>query len=658
MGGGYRRRTARSAGRQGRRRPTRRPRGEFGRIGNWSESLDLFEAALLVAPDRVSLHADALFALSRVLAGTWDPSGVGPRAERSVLLFRRGLEHLETLVTRGGGLAAYENRRDLLSEFRGIGSLYVAEYQPPKTREFIRSLQKEQREVLFRLLPVLIKQERGEDLRFVGAVVSLQPVKEQYEFLEAVILHTQNLPGAKERTFRYTQRWNFEFRYLDSPHLRDYLDRLEKAGNAEVKAAVADMRKKIPAVSPWSRTKPDPNQPKPLHWDDGSYDPPSRVALRPLTFTVVGRDGKGQPPVRPTGLIAAGSGVDVVWNEGEVFLMREPGKLEPVWSPPAARHIYLDSVVFDGRFVWAVARMAATPTLLVIDPSSGKVRDVSAAEGLPQAGERGQTIVLAPLGPRRVAVAGGFGRAWVGVMTFDADSGKASVKVVHEAREVQETSGKGQADRTTIGFTPKFLFALRNPDGTGPARLLVGRGAPNRAGDGSMNPEVVARPLVVNADTGDTKVLDGRVWGGMLPPAFATHDGAVSFPDIDLTTARPRLARVTGQGRKVIVAREVPIPHDDHARLLFHDGRIHIVRQELGSRTVKPGSEWWIADADGRRVRMIASDLPRVNTVAASAHYGVVAWTSHVEPRQEIRVNAVEFVNLPPADPGASRRSG
>ena len=362
----------------------------------------------MVAPDRVSLHADALFALSRVLAGTWDLSGVGPRAERSILLLRRGFEHLETLVTRGGGVQAHENRRSLLSEFRGTGPLSVADYMTPKTREFVRSLQKEQREVLFRLLPLLIKQGHGEDLRLVGSVVGGQPIQELYEYLEAIILHTQDLPGARDRTLRYTQRWHYSFRGLDSPYLRDYLDRLEKAGNADVKAAVADMRKQIPAVSPWSRKAPDPKQPKPVVWDDGSWDPPSRVALRPLAFTIVGRDTKGQPPVRPVGLLAAGPRVDVVWNTKELFLMREPGKLEPVWTA-AVNHVVVHSAVFDGRFAWFVCGSAVSQkvlTLLVIDPMTGKVRDVSAAEGLPKAGER------ADARPRRSATSRGHCRGF------------------------------------------------------------------------------------------------------------------------------------------------------------------------------------------------------------------------------------------------------
>ena len=156
----------------------------------------------------------------------------------------------------------------------------------------------------------------------------------------------------------------------------------------------------------------------------------------------------------------------------------------------------------------------------------------------------------------------------------------------------------------------------------------------------------------MDTETGDAKVMDDRVWGGYLPPTFAAHDGAVSFLDSSSTTAPAALPRhrAGAQGRRR--ARRADAPGTTSFLLLFHDGRIHIVREELGSRTVWRGSEWWVADPDGRR----DSD-DRLGPAAGEVHRRECAITAsspgrhHIQPRQEIRVNAVEFVNLPPADP-------
>jgi hypothetical protein len=87
---------------------------------------------------------------------------------------------------------------------------------------------------------------------------------------------------------------------------------------------------------------------------------------------------------------------------------------------------------------------------------------------------------------------------------FEAETGKATAKVVHTAGDAADRANDQQWHSTTVAFTPTFLVTVRGEpgaDGVSPWRVIVGRGEPLQ-GRGKYNTRVGLHPLVVDPDSG------------------------------------------------------------------------------------------------------------------------------------------------------------
>jgi hypothetical protein len=55
------------------------------------------------------------------------------------------------------------------------------------------------------------------------------------------------------------------------------------------------------------------------------------------------------------------------------------------------------------------------------------------------------------------------------------------------------------------------------------------------------------------------------------------------------------------------------------------------------------GTRWWVVDPGETRPRLVGSDLPEIESVAVSSHYGLVALVQSTKPQPTITLHTVEF---------------
>jgi hypothetical protein len=565
------------------------------RLGNWAECLTLLEASLLLDPAQTELHAEAVAVLTPLVGRSYRracfPQLFGKvddrneDADRFSRLYRRGLAHLEAFADKGGDFFKGQDRS-------GANTL-------------------------------LLFNGGGNFLHHPG---------------------TGTHPEM-ERVLRELKPENDALMAKLNPIL--------------VKQHVAAMGRPRPA--PAERfVKPEGYDP------DAPPDPVAhRIKLTPIDLTIPRPKPPAGPVKRLNGLVAAGPGADVVWTNHAVYLMTEKGKLRVAWEAPDRQTVF-QSAQFDGKYVWCIARRVRNAALLLaLDPATGKAHEVTDADGLPWPPPEHRTdplashrFTLAPLGPGRVCVAGGAPRVWVAVVTCDPNEGKAAVRVIHEAREAPDREDADQWLSTTVAFRPSFMLTLRgapDADGKTPVRVLLGRG-------GTPNLDVNTFPLVIDPDAPSVTVAPYRLtsgnyaetesWAGNL---FATSGGAAYRAD---RIIYPRLLRVPFPGTtREVVAEALP---QSPSFLTFQDGRAHVVQTLLGKYdpkdpkpkragyTVPVSVQWYVVEPGEKRPKLVGVDLPLIEYVAVSSHYGLVAIAQPDKSGDAWPLYAVEIQDAPP----------
>jgi tetratricopeptide (TPR) repeat protein len=652
------------------------------RLGNWQEALALIDASLLLDPRQLEVHADALEILPR-----WIDEIVRPnprdldRLRRGAELHRRGLEHLDALVTGGDRLPRHAPLTGPGTPRRQFASIVTRPFGPdrvPAVEEIIRPLQDEEAALYARLVVHVAKQGHTDEEVYyaVRAGVYRRSDAERYAVLEGVLLDLKNLPGARERMRAHLLHpFNLpRVRAMFAAH-REFLDRLDATGNADIKAAVAEAREtaaelermennlamrlertKVARAAFEAAKKADPKLGTPLSFSD-----PDRLdaALAATPFRHIRLTATPtEPDPAPTkeivfprlgqirGIIPAGPGIDVLWadgafSDGTLYVMKEKGKLRRVFRIGGLRSAFT-SVVFDGKYVWAAGDSVGgrQPVMIVFDPKTERVVPVTERDGLP-AGRKGPVVNreervpghrVAELGPGRVCVAGSFGQAWVAVATYDPAKGVA-VKVIHEARDA-EGDGPDEWKKTTVAFLPWHAFTLRGEpgaDGKAPTRVLVSRLGRSQG--------MMEHPLLIDPDAPAAEVMQDRVPGlNNIYSSCGTGRSvylAWGMGYQEGARKEPRLLRIDYPGK----VRDLgPLPRSGGKPALHFDGQnLHVVRiapelhtwEELvpvKERWWPPGdpSDWWVADADRKGVRKAAADFPRVFAVGTSSHYGLV----------------------------------
>jgi tetratricopeptide (TPR) repeat protein len=649
-------------------------------LGNWAEALALIDASLLLDPKQPELNADAIEFLPR-----WIDEIVRPnprdldRLRRGADLHRRGLEHLDALVTSGAKLARYPKTPPFGAPRRQFGSLVINPFgrpYPPPVAEILHPLQDEDAAVYTRLVVEVAKQgDLWEEVYYAHRACWHGDTSDQYARLEKTLLGLQALPGGAER-----MRAHLLFP-MNLPHGNDtraahaaFLDRLAAAGNADIKAAVAAARAVVPQIEKGetdqakrfeketaaraafdAARKLNPDLGKRLTFaDPDRLDAAlAKTPFRHVRLAELPADQKlavSQYHVPPRlgqirGILPAGPDTDVLWTSGEfsdgtLYVMKEKGKLKPVFRVGESRASFT-SVVFDGKYVWAtgVSPEGAPPVVIVFDPATEKVVRVAERDGLPvprkEAGVARQPFYpghrIAELEPGRVCVVGSFGQTWVAVAAYDPAKGVA-VKVIHEARDAA-TDAPDDWKKPTVAFTPWHAFTLRGEPGPGGkprTRVLITRNGRHLG--------LAEHPLLIDPDAPAAEVMRDRVPGLMMHTPHGTGRSVYLASGMGYQGFERKEARLLRIDYPGAVRDLGPLPPAENKPALHFDGQtLHVVRvgrelfnweefvpvQERWWPAGDP-DDWWVADADRKALGKAAAGHPHVFAVGTSSHYGLV----------------------------------
>ncbi|HEV7225746.1 MAG TPA: hypothetical protein VGN42_23770 [Pirellulales bacterium] len=233
--------------------------------------------------------------------------------------------------------------------------------------------------------------------------------------------------------------------------------------------------------------------------------------LPPFVVRRDGRAGKIQPVQLPWedarggggllnrigGCLPAGQGVDVLWSEGGLYLVKRKGLLKRVWGgdpvegqfrPPSSIGT---SVCFDGKYVWAALTRSSekAPRLIVLDPQSEESWEFGAEHGLPftPLGPTAQPqesafFSVGPIGPGKACVAAWSRSTQLAIVRFDPKTGVSS-KVFHRAETSVDATPRRELDpqtlrKTDVSFQPDRMLRLAAPEAQDRApapRMLIGR---------------------------------------------------------------------------------------------------------------------------------------------------------------------------------------
>ena len=403
----------------------------------------------------------------------------------------------------------------------------------------------------------------------------------------------------------------------DRRDIRGALDQLAMADDPETRKAAETLRRKL-----------------------GS--PPAVVEKSEVTFRTLGEgDGTHAGPVELTGFVGgipAGKGVDLFWRaffHARVCLLKGGGRWSTVVSKPDAGAM-LGTPCFDGRYAWVPVLQAMNlayrpPSLIVIDPESGRTWEVTTKDGLPFPVEEGKvppgtaSLAVAPIAPGQVLAAGTFGPSWLATIAFEPKDGP-SVKVVHEARVVTDPGNLEFWKDTSMSFFPDKMGLVVLGD-------QVGEKAARRVMIGRRHGQFTGHPLLVDPETFALDVMPDyvRILGDLDGQA---RDGGMFWAETanvrsHLETTTADLYRVGFPDFKpTVVAHRV---YEGKAR------RLGLAFD--GDRTLVVGDELWSEDAPGAGFRRLGGSIPEARefedqALARSQNLGLLLLREMAKPYQ------------------------
>jgi hypothetical protein len=484
---------------------------DFSRLGNWAEALALAEASLLLNPDQPALRRDAILALNHV----WEIDGwLDTVSELRGKLHGqlRSLEHVRALISDENALRSYWKTRD----FEFINSLFRSTHVrrlrnsalnhvalPDDIRELRERLEREERETAMRLSRWFTQQRLGHPSIWylLRAIPDLAP-RQQYAARAELIIAHQKAPNVA-KWVRDAVLGGYTVEWLDSVEGREFLDQLatSPAASAAVRQTATAIKRELEAaVAEWYEPHVAVKS-REASMTTGT----TRVSFRPLEIDVVPSAGRAYKMKLFSHLLKA-DGFDIVADARTLGVMKVPGRVTPIWTSQDKLHIV--DVTYDGRYVWAsLATGRNDPAkLLVADPKSGQVWEVTEQHGLPillgdKVPRRSIRPLMrtSPLAPGKVCVAGGFGRGWIAIVSLN--DGSPKVDVFHEARELADNEDKEAWKRTTLAFYPKAILTLSEPkaDGQKGQRVII-----ERSGE---YPRFHGHPLIVDPVRRTVEVL-------------------------------------------------------------------------------------------------------------------------------------------------------
>ncbi|HEX5445599.1 MAG TPA: hypothetical protein VFW87_17360 [Pirellulales bacterium] len=397
-----------------------------------------------------------------------------------------------------------------------------------------------------------------------------------------------------------------------------------------------------------------------------SKEPPPPDNLPPFVVREDGRAGKIQPVVLPwegargaggildfiDGCRPAGPGVDVIWREDDLYLVKQKGLLKRVWGGGAIEgrfqpgpRVSFDgsSVCFDGKYVWAaLSRYHKAPRLIIVDPQSEQAWELGAEHGLPLAkmdpGPDRQArayFLVSPISPGQACIAAWDGSTHLATVCFDPKTGPKTKVFLEAAASLArgEPANPEALKKTDLNFKPEQIVNFAPPDAQDQATspwLLISRRL--------QNPLEIP-PLLVDLEKLSVEAVDlpadlRRAIGARYS---IVHDGAVYW-----------LKKVPGFKHKLVWARATPPKFEEKwllsdmavGRMTMYDDRTCILGRicwlwQPGSPDLErvavqpPWSSYGYENVGGSSVEPIFDGKKYyIDAVFPSQNYGVLALAS------------------------------
>lgn len=275
------------------------------------------------------------------------------------------------------------------------------------------------------------------------------------------------------------------------------------------------------------------------------------------------------------GCLATTPEIDVFWEGGDLFVMKQKGLLQRVWtagrvnSPYGPMHVSeLAHVCFDGKFVWASTAGFGQPTrLVVLDPQSGQTWEIGAeaaprAAGADEASRRGGGLAMAPWQRGKVIVTGWPGHTWLTALGFDPKQGESFQPLPEPADAERKRNELLPVNDKQLIATDMWALADRAADdGREVRRLFIQRADPTRPALTALSVE----PMQAQFDqAGGTSLIQaiGSRRVAMSDSAFYWLEHAPA--------ANPRTVLAAAKAPEF--AERVALTDVSDGQLAFHDG--------------------------------------------------------------------------------------
>lgn len=338
---------------------------ELSRLGQWGDVLDLCEASLLLAPDRLDLRHRAIRAARLQLRGL--ETGSRDACEKRVALDSRALEHAKMVVDAGIPepdllmQALYDRRSPPIHPGHIPWRLHAWERVPEDLVPSLMSLEVSERQVSRQLA------DRYAGLGDWGrwgqcvmhATDSKLPQQRNAERAAAILEHQDELPARTIKDVCRPPRISVEGRQTltmlaDSPEAnalvrgvaRELRDDLERSRQSFPERPATE-----PASSDGEVAAPD------------GADGGTSLTFRPIQLTCPGLFSPRKEQLYPKFWQALPGSIDLLAESGlRVLLLKEPGVVVPTGLRILGPQSLISDPSYDGKYVW----LTRGDTILVI----------------------------------------------------------------------------------------------------------------------------------------------------------------------------------------------------------------------------------------------------------------------------------------------------
>lgn len=602
---------------------------ELSRLGQWRDVLDLCEATLLLAPDRLDLRYRAIRAARLLL----DKPQMDSRTRIS--LGSRALEHAEIVV--GAGIpepalfaqAFYGGKTPPTHPAHLPWGLRDWERVPEEYVRPLMNLEISERQVSRQLADRFAELENWFMWeQCLGHATDWRLPRERYaDRAAAVLQHQHKLPEKTIKNVCRSGRLSVERDQIlatlaESPH----------AGPA-VRAAV---RKLLDETDRYKRSFPGLPPAEPV-----SSNPPAMPAdadgRTPLTFRPIELKCPSlflprMEELQPDFWQPLPGGVDLLAQSPyRVLLLKQHGPVKPIGLTSrsgVSRRISYPS--FDGKYVW----IAANDAVFVLDPASEKVWSIETGDRLPDltmdpSQKTSSMLRLRVLGitPGKAVAVGFNGRTWYAMIHFNPQ-GENKIDILYEARESpdhRDTQGACNYSSPQAAFIPRHmrLLTAENPAAGAPRSILVAR-------QGTCS-HFWAHPAILDPDAKTVRISTESFQ--LFPNQYFFHQredrkcdlATREFPDGALRTILPDIAP---------------------GRVVVHGDELHVANRQWwkGSLSAKSLQScgpvpWKYTDLSGTDPSK--SDSFEIRFAGYSGHYGPCVLLRH--PKRGTRILQVLF---------------